>query len=169
MTKSLLPCYNLLHETHLSAQKNQAPQHSRFPYSHGVSQGPSRYLSPPRHGPSQVNSIMSPMISKSNKFPTRIQLLSFRKIAKQSTTPHTRVYYLESSVSSRLSVIVPIKVSKRATTRNSFKRLVYDIVWKLIKDKNLDCIVIFKPIALLKGKISQDLIIHELSQLTGLL
>lgn len=120
---------------------------------------------------------MSPMISKSNKFPTRTQFLAFRTKAKQITTPHLRVLFHSRSVDnitllecdSRLSVIVPIKVSKRATTRNSFKRLVYDIVWKLIKDKNLDCIVIFKTIALLKGKISQDLIIHELSQLTGLL
>lgn len=116
------------------------------------------------------------MISKSNKFPTRIQFLQFQAIAKQTATPHLRILSSPhrapngavGEVGSRLSVIVPIKVSKRATTRNSFKRLVYDIVWKLIKDKNLDCIVIFKPIALLKGKISQDLITHELSQLADL-
>lgn len=107
------------------------------------------------------------MISKSNKFPTRIQFLQFQAIAKQTATPHLRLM-TSPHAPSRLSVIVPIKVNKRAVVRNSFKRLVYDIVWKLIKDKNLDCIVIFKPIALLKGKISQDLITHELSQLADL-
>jgi RNase P protein component len=69
----------------------------------------------------------------------------------------------------RLSVIVPIKVSKRATTRNSFKRLAYDAAWKMLKDKKLDCIIMFKPIALIKGKGSMDLISHELLQSTSLL
>ena len=112
------------------------------------------------------------MIPKSSKFPTRTQFLSFRAIAKQSTTPHLRMLtsprapsVAAGAVGSRLSVIVPIKVSKRATTRNSFKRLVYDTVWKMIKDKNLDCIIMFQPIALLKGKVSQDLIVSELRSL----
>lgn len=70
---------------------------------------------------------------------------------------------------SRLSVIVPIKVNKRATTRNSFKRLVYDIVWKTLRTKNLDCVIIFKPLALTKGPSSQELLAHELSQATALL
>ena len=108
------------------------------------------------------------MISKSNKFPTRQQFLVFRAHAKQITTPHLRTMP-SPHTPSRLSVIVPIKVNKRAVVRNSFKRLAYDTVWKIIKAKNLDCIIIFKPITLLKGKISEDLIIHELSQLTGLL
>jgi len=109
------------------------------------------------------------MIPKSSKFPTRVQFLQFRARARQITTPHTRIYLLESNISSRLSVIVPIKVSKRATTRNSFKRLVYDLGWKMIKDKNLDCIIMFKPIALVKGKASMELITSELSQLTSTL
>ena len=107
------------------------------------------------------------MIPKSSKFPTRTQFLHFRKIAKQSVTPHLRILTLPHAPS-RLSVIIPIKVSKRATTRNSFKRLVYDTTWKMIKDKYLDCIIIFKPIALLKGKVSQDLIKYELSQLADI-
>ena len=107
------------------------------------------------------------MIPKSSKFPTRIQFLQFRKIAKQSATPHLRVL-TSPHTPTRLSVIVPIKVSKRATTRNSFKRLVYDTAWQLLKHKNLDCIIMFKPIALLKGKASQDLITHELSQIVDL-
>lgn len=104
------------------------------------------------------------MIPKSNKFPTRQQFLAFRAIAKQSTTPHLRIMTSPHSPS-RLSVIVPIKVSKRATARNSFKRLAYDTAWKTLQAKNLDCIIIFKPIALLKGRASQDLIISELQGL----
>ena len=116
------------------------------------------------------------MISKSNKFPTRTQFLEFRAKAKQFTTPHLRILFNSRSsgniklreFDSRLSVIVPVKVNKRAVARNSFKRLVYDQVWKMIKDKNLDCIVMFKPMALIKGKISEDLIKNELSQSPGL-
>ncbi len=108
------------------------------------------------------------MISKSNKFPTRVQFLQFRAIAKQSTTPHLRLL-TSPHPPTRLSVIVPIKVSKRATTRNSFKRVVYDEAWKLLRDKNLDCIIMFKPIALVKGRSTQELLIHELSQAINLL
>jgi len=113
------------------------------------------------------------MIPKSSKFPTRTQFLVFRARAKQLTTPHLRILFevrpvpsgAKGEVGSRLSVIVPIKVSKRATTRNSFKRLVYDAVWKILKDKNLDCIVMFKPIALPKGKASENPILSELQGL----
>lgn len=107
------------------------------------------------------------MIPKSNKFPTRTQFLTFRAHAKQLTTPHLRIM-IDPHTPSRLSVIVPIKVSKRAVTRNGFKRLVYDAAWKILKDKNLDCIIMFKPIALTKGKSSADLIVHELSQITDI-
>ena len=116
------------------------------------------------------------MIPKANKFPTRVQFLSFRARARQLTAPHLRIMVEPRSekdakivVESRLSVIVPIKVSKRAVVRNHFKRLAYDTMWKIIKAKNIDCLLIFKPIALLKGKPSEDLIIHELSQFTDLL
>lgn len=107
------------------------------------------------------------MIPSKSKFPSRTQLLQFRAVAKQSTTPHLRVMTSPHNPS-RLSVVVPVKVNKRAVARNSFKRLVYDKVWKMIKDKNLDCIVMFKPMALIKGKISEDLIKNELSQNTSI-
>ena len=107
------------------------------------------------------------MISKTNKFPTRIQFLKFRQTARQLTTPHLRVMILPHTPS-RLSVVVPIKVSKKATTRNSFKRVVYDTAWKILSEKNLDCIILFKPITLLKGKTSEELLVYELSQLTEL-
>ncbi len=104
------------------------------------------------------------MISQSNKFPTRTQFLVFRARAKQIATPHLRVM-TDPHAPARLSVIVPIKVSKRAVLRNHFKRLVYDAAWKVLKGKNLDCIIMLKPIALLKGKSSDDLILSELQTL----
>ena len=72
---------------------------------------------------------------------------------------------VESHTPSRLSVIVPIKVSKRAVIRNHFKRLAYDATWKIIKDKHLDCILMFKPITLLKNKTSDDLLLSEISSI----
>jgi ribonuclease P protein component len=109
------------------------------------------------------------MIPKANKFPTRTQFLSFRARAKQLNTPHLRFLFeerpsaSESSLSGpRLSVIVPIKVNKRATTRNRFKRLVYDTAWKQLGSRNLDCIIMFKPLALLKGPASEHSILSEL-------
>jgi ribonuclease P protein component len=63
---------------------------------------------------------------------------------------------------SRLSVIVPKKVSKLATTRNHFKRLVYDSVWEITNDKNRDCVVMFKPLPLQKSFAAQQQIISEL-------
>ncbi|MBP9670083.1 ribonuclease P protein component [Candidatus Woesebacteria bacterium] len=104
------------------------------------------------------------MISKSNKFPTRIQFLKFRQSAHQLTTPHLRVMVLPH-VPSRLSVIVPIKVSKKATTRNSFKRVVYDAAWKILESKNLDCIILFKPITLTKGPDSEKVLSTEFQSL----
>ncbi len=111
------------------------------------------------------------MIPKSSKFPSRTQFLALRERAKQTTTPHLRALFSNIThpvCDSRLSVIVPIKVNKLAVVRNHLKRLVYDTLWPIIKDKNLDCVVLFKPTTLLKGKISKDLITHELSQLIDL-
>jgi RNase P protein component len=108
---------------------------------------------------------MGSMISKTKKFPTRIQFLKFRNSATQLTTPHLRVMVLPHAPS-RLSVVVPIKVSKKATTRNSFRRVVYDIAWKIIADKNLDCIILCKPITLIKGPVSEKMLIEELKSLS---
>jgi len=113
------------------------------------------------------------MISTFHKFPLRNEFVRFRTRAKQITTSHLRILFHSRSVNnitllecdSRLSVIVPIKVSKRATTRNWLKRLTYDTLWPLIEDKNIDVVVLFKPLALLKGKQSQDIILSELQGL----
>lgn len=113
------------------------------------------------------------MIPKSNKFPTRIQFLNFRARATQTTTPHLRLMVevrkpgdANGILGPRLSVIVPVKVNKRAVVRNSLKRTVYDTAWKMIGSKNIDCIILFKPIALLKGKPSEEIIISELKTIS---
>src|SRR5688500_2400937 len=104
------------------------------------------------------------MIPKSSKFPTRTQFLTFRAKVKQLTTPHLRLLYAPHTPS-RLSVIVPAKVNKRAVVRNALRRLVYDTMWKTLESKNLDCIVMFKPLALLKGRPTMELIATELNSL----
>lgn len=109
------------------------------------------------------------MIPKSNKFPTRVQFLNFRARANQVVTPHLRLMTEPRDIKDptavvgpRVSVIVPIKVNKRAVFRNTLKRIVYDTAAKALFKQNIDCIIVFKPIALLKGKPSEDLVLAEL-------
>jgi ribonuclease P protein component len=64
-------------------------------------------------------------------------------------------------------VVVPKKLSKRATTRNWLKRLTYDAVWPLIQAKKLDCVVIYKPLPLKKSLQIKKELINELAQATG--
>ena len=106
------------------------------------------------------------MISKSSKFPLRTDFLAFRSHARRLVTPHFTVYYLlPTTHPSRLAVVVPAKVSKLATTRNWLKRLTYDTLWPIVKDKKLDCIVIYKPLPLLKSPATKELILSELNLL----
>ncbi|MFH2085222.1 MAG: ribonuclease P protein component [bacterium] len=104
------------------------------------------------------------MISRSHKFPLRTQFLSFRAASSQTATPHLRLL-TSPHTPSRLSVIVPLKVNKRAVVRNHLKRLVYDVVWKILLDKNIDCVIMSKPLALTKGDPTDKLILSELSSL----
>lgn len=103
------------------------------------------------------------MIPKTNKFPLRTQFIVFRARARQLTTPHTRIYLLESNSSSRLSVIVPKKASKLATTRNQLKRLAYNTLWPLIQNQQLDVVVIYKPLAIKKAPATTQALISELT------
>ena len=112
------------------------------------------------------------MIPKANKFPTRVQFLSFRDRARQLTTPHLRIMFEKrvnnetvSIHGARLSVIVPIKVNKRAVIRNHFRRLTYNTAWQFLSNKKIDCIIVFKPLALLKGKEADDHITQEVQQI----
>lgn len=106
------------------------------------------------------------MLARLSKFPLRTDFVRFRAQSARCVTPHTLIYYQKSTHAPRLRVVVPKKVSKLATTRNHLKRLSYDTIWPEIKDKHLDCVVVYKPIPLKKSTaITQDLV-HELSQAT---
>jgi len=108
------------------------------------------------------------MIPKASKFPLRQQFLAFRRHANQLSTPHLRIFYaptINAGRESRLTVIVPKKVSKKATTRNLFKRLVYDYLWNQISPLHFDFIVLFKPISLIKGDMAHKLVKAELDQI----
>lgn len=65
-----------------------------------------------------------------------------------------------------MAVIVPKKVSKLATTRNHLKRATYDIIWPELKDKQVDCVIVYKPLHLTRLQINQGLM-NELSQTIG--
>ncbi|EKD79992.1 MAG: hypothetical protein ACD_40C00224G0002 [uncultured bacterium] len=107
------------------------------------------------------------MISTFHKFPLRTEFTRFRARAKRQTTPHFQALYNITlpECDSRLSVIVPKKLSKLATTRNWLKRLTYDILYPLIHDHKLDCVVLFKPLPLKKSPETKTQIISELTTL----
>ena len=104
------------------------------------------------------------MIPKSRKFPLRSEFVAFRKTAKKTLTLHTIVYHLKTTGPARLSVIVPKKTGKLATTRTWLKRLTYDTLYPLIQDPKLDVVVVYKPLSLKKSPIIQKELIHELTQ-----
>lgn len=108
------------------------------------------------------------MIPKTSKFPLRTEFLTFRETARQFATPHLRILWNTTYPvrDSRLSVIVPKKVSKLATTRNYLKRLTYDTLYPLIQDQKLNCVVVYKPLPLKKSPATQKELINELTQTT---
>lgn len=106
------------------------------------------------------------MIPKSNKFPLRTDFIRFRKRCKKYNTPHFTLCYEPSTMSSRLSVIIPKKVNKLATARNALKRLTYDTLWSLIKDKQLDCVIVYKPLPIKNSPPVKNQIISELQSIS---
>ncbi|MFH1244546.1 MAG: ribonuclease P protein component [bacterium] len=105
------------------------------------------------------------MISAFHKFPLRTEFLRFRARASRAVTPHLTLYSTPHTLYSRLSIIVPKKLSKLATTRNWLKRLTYDTLWPLIKARQLDCVVVYKPLSLEKSPTTKQQIISELNSL----
>lgn len=105
------------------------------------------------------------MIPAKYKFPLRTEFLAFRRRARRLHFPQYTPYFLPTSRPSRLSVIIPKKVNKLATARNWLKRLTYDTLWPLIKDKNLDLVIVYKPLLLSKSSATKEKIISELSSL----
>lgn len=105
------------------------------------------------------------MIPVSRKFPLRTEFLSFRRRAKRLVGPHTNIYHLGSNSSTRMAVIVPKKVNSRSATRNWLRRLTYDTLWPQIEDKNLDCVVVYKPLSLIKSSTTKAQIVSILKSL----
>lgn len=91
------------------------------------------------------------MIPKSSKLPLRTEYLEFRRRATRVTSPLSTISFFRSTLPSRLAVIVPKKLSKLATTRNWLKRLTLDTLWPVLKEKKLDCVVVYKPLPLKKS------------------
>jgi ribonuclease P protein component len=103
------------------------------------------------------------MIPAISKFPLRTDYLSFRSKAKRLVAPHLTIFYLKSlSTPPRLSVIVPKKLSKLATTRNWLKRLTYDVLFLHLNGLSLDLIVVYKPLSLKKSPLTKAQVVHEL-------
>jgi len=105
------------------------------------------------------------MIPRSRKFPLRTNFFAFRKTALRLPFPLFTIHYSLTTQPARLAVVVPKKCARLATTRNWLKRLTYDTLWPLIQDKNLDVVVIYKPIFLRKSEANKQQIIEELKNL----
>lgn len=106
------------------------------------------------------------MIPLTYKFPMRTEFVRFRARAKRANSTSFTVFYLRNTKHSRLSVVIPKKVSKLATTRNWLKRLAYDALWPLIKDQKIDCVVVFRPLPLTHIPQTKELVISELTSLS---
>lgn len=104
------------------------------------------------------------MIPHSHKFPLRTEFLRFRSRADKLVTSHFILYSMRTTTPSRLSVSVPKKVSKLATTRNYLKRLTYDTLWPRVKDQKIDVVVVFKPLPLKKTPNLKMELNNELTQ-----
>lgn len=94
----------------------------------------------------------------------RREFLSFRRQAKRLASSHLQLLFLPEG-KLLLSVVVPAKVSKLATTRNWLRRLVYDSLWQTLAGSRLVCVVIFKPIPMVRSAATQTLIEEELRDL----
>lgn len=105
------------------------------------------------------------MIAAHHKFPLRTEFTGLRARASRLPTPHTVVYHLQTASSARMAVVIPKKVSKLATTRNNLKRITYDTLWPLILDRQIDCVVVYKPLPLKKLPIKE--LTSELTQIIG--
>lgn len=111
------------------------------------------------------------MIPKNRKFPLRTDFLSFRRSASRISSQYFVLYFLPHTPSvaegkvGRLAVIVPKKCARLATTRSWLKRLTYDTIWVDIKDKNIDVVVVYKPISLKKSEATKKELISDINSL----
>ena len=105
------------------------------------------------------------MIPRSRKFPLRTEFLSFHRRAQRIVTPLFTFHLAPCTSATRLAVIVPKKLSKLATIRNWLKRLTYDTLWPAIQDRQLDAVIVYKPLPLTKSVTTQDLITQEIQNI----
>lgn len=102
------------------------------------------------------------MIPRRRKFPLRTDFFRFRGKATKVVTPHLIIYSLPSQSFSRFAVTVPKKVNKLATSRNYLKRLTYDSLWEQYQNKQLDLVIVYKPLPLKRNLETKRLILSEL-------
>lgn len=107
------------------------------------------------------------MIAAHHKFPLRTEFTRFRSRASRLPTPHTVIYHLQTASSTSMAVVIPKKVNKLATTRNWLKRLTYAAAWPLLQNRQLDCVIVYKPLPLQKSLSVKMELINELSQTIG--
>lgn len=78
----------------------------------------------------------------------------FRKRAQLSRAPHLLIYSLPAD-NPRVSVIVPKKVAKLATQRNSLRRALLDHLLPLAVARKQDLVVFLKSAAPLEAYLSE--------------
>ena len=124
------------HETHISAQQNQARPHSRVPCAHGHQSRAPCYQAPPRERAHPVDAIdqQAPPAASgtgSNRFEKRHRLLNeadygrvFRKATRSRDSLFTALCRHNDNNTPRLGLAIAKKHCRRATARNRIKRIV---------------------------------------------
>ena len=124
------------HETHISAQQNQARPHSRVSCAHGHQSRAPCYQAPPRERARTVDAIdqRAPLTAAgagSNRFEKRHRLLSeadygrvFRKATRCRDSLFTTLCRHNDNNTPRLGLAIAKKLCRLSTVRNRIKRIV---------------------------------------------
>jgi ribonuclease P protein component len=124
------------HETHISAQQNQARPHSRVSCAYGHQSRAPCYQAPPRERARTVDAIdqRAPLTAAgtgSNRFEKRHRLLSeadygrvFRKATRSRDSLFTTLCRHNDNNTPRLGLAIAKKHCRLATVRNRIKRIV---------------------------------------------
>jgi len=92
----------------------------------------------------------------------RTEFFTFRKRAQIAHSLHLLLYYAvapQAKLTGRSGVVIPKKVSKLATSRNTLRRQLIDAMFPLAKSNNIDLILFVKSMA------PVDVLFSELNQL----
>ena len=124
------------HETHISAQQNQARPHPRVPCAHGHQSRAPCYQAPPRERPRPVDAVdqQAPPAAPgtgSKRFEKRHRLLNeadygrvFRNATRSRDSLFTALCRHNDNDFPRLGLAIAKKHCRRATVRNRIKRIV---------------------------------------------